>query len=224
MSVFNLFVSADIRAYNRISVFITFFSLLAVVITIDRLFKSPRARTAVTAAILLVGLADQGQATRRINERHAAIAAEVAGLRTLVGTLERALPAGAMVFQLPVRAYMSESDFGRMKQDHQFKPYLVSKALRFSYPAFSNEQVRWQQTMTRLDMPTLASRLAMQNFSAVLVDRYGYEDQGAAVIVGLKSSVGDDRVILNTDRFVAVDIRALAAARRQPRLRWSQSR
>ena len=160
--LFNLFVSADIRAYNRISVFITFFSLLAVVITVDHLFKSPRARTAVAAAILLIGLADQGQATRRINERHAAIASEVAGLRTLVGTLERALPADAMVFQLPVRAYMSESDFGRMKQDHQFKPYLVSKALRFSYPAFSNEQVRWQQTMTRLDMPTLASRLAMQ--------------------------------------------------------------
>ena len=30
------------------------------------------------------------------------------------------------------------------------------------------------------------------------------------MIVGLRRSVGDDRVILNTDRFVAVDIRALA--------------
>ena len=132
--MFNLFVSADIRAYNRISMFITFFSLLAVVITVDRLFKSPRARTAAVAVILLVGLADQGQATRRINERYAAIASEVAGLRALVGTLERALPADAMVFQLPARTYMSESDFGRMKQYDQFKPYLVSKALRFSYP------------------------------------------------------------------------------------------
>ena len=205
--------------------FIAFFSLLAVVIAVDRLFKSPRARTAAVAVILLVGLADQGQATRRINERHAAIASEVAGLRTLVGTLERALPADAMVFQLPVRAYMSESDFGRMKQYDQFKPYLVSKALRFSYPAFSNEQVRWQRAMTRLDMPTLASRLAAQNFSAVLVDRYGYEDQGAAVIAGLRRSVGDDRVIVSTDRFVAVDIRATGGpARRRPRRRWSRSR
>ncbi len=220
--VFNLFVSSDIRAYNRISVFITFFSLLAVVTTVDRLVKSPRPRTAALAVILLVGLADQGQATRRINERHAAIASEVTGLRTFVGTLERALPADAMVFQLPVRAYMSESDFGLMKQYDQFKPYLVSKALRFSYPAFSNEQVRWQQAMTRLDPPTLASRLAAQNFSAVLVDRYGYEDQGAAMIAGLRRSVGDGRVIVSTDRFVVVDIRALsgrapaASASREP--------
>jgi hypothetical protein len=208
--LFNLFVSSDIRAYNRISPFITFFSLLAVVMTVDRLFKSTRARTVAVAVILLVGLADQGQATWRINERQAAIALEVADLRKLVATLEHALPADAMVFQLPVRAYMSESDFGRMKQYDQFKPYLVSRALRFSYPAFSNEQVRWQRALTGLDMPTLASRLAAQNFSAVLVDRYGYEDQGAAVVTGLQRSVGDERVIVSTDRFVAVDIRAIA--------------
>ncbi len=215
--VFNLFVSSDIRGYNRISPFIAFFSLLAVAMAIDRL-KSPRARTVAVTVVLLVGLADQGQAARLINERHAAIAAEVAGLRTMVDTLERALPAGAMVFQLPVRAYMSESDFGRMKQFDQFKPYLVSKALRFSYPAFSNEQVRWQRAMTGLDMPTLASRLAAQNFSAVLVDRFGYEDNGAAVITGLRRSIGDDRVIVSTDRFVAVNVSAMAgdalAARR----------
>jgi phosphoglycerol transferase len=206
--LFNLLVSSDIRAYNRVSPFITFFSLLAVVLTVDRLFKAPRARTVAVAVILLVGVADQGQATARINERYAGIASELKDMRTLVGTLERTLPASAMVFQLPVRAYMSESDFGRMKQYDQFKPYLVSSTLRFSYPAFSNEQVRWQRAMTGLDMPTLASRLAGQNFSAVLVDRYGYEDQGAAVIAGLKRAAGDDRVIVSTDRFFAVDIRA----------------
>jgi phosphoglycerol transferase len=208
--LFNLFVSPDIRAYNRISPFIAFFSLLAVVMTIDRLFRSPRACRAVATVILVVGVADQGQATRRVNERYAAIASEVADLRMLVDTLERALPVDAMVFQLPVRAYMSESDFGRMKQYDQFKPYLLSKALRFSYPAFSNEQVRWQRAMIGLDMPTLASRLAAQNFSAVLVDRYGYEDQGTAVIAGLRRGAGDDRVIVSTDRFFAVDIRAAA--------------
>ena len=119
---------------------------------------------------------------------------------------------------------MSESDFGRMKQYDQFKPYLVSKALRFSYPAFSNEQVRWQQAMTRLDMPTLASRLAAQNFSAVLVDRYGYEDQGAAVIAGLRRS----RRRRSRDRqhgsLRCGGHQSDGGARRRPRCRWSLSR
>ena len=211
--VFNLAVSPDIRAYNRMSPFIAFFSLLAVATAIDRICKTPRARSIVAIAVLLLGISDQGQATRRVNEAQAAIAGEVAELRGLVGTLERALPDGAMVFQLPIRTYMSESDFGRMKQYDHFKPYLVSETLSFSYPAFSNEQVRWQQTVTGLDVRTLATRLAARGFSSVLVDRYGYEDQAAAVVAGLKGVAGNDGVILNTDRFFAVAIGAPAATR-----------
>ena len=212
-AVFNLAVSPDIRAYNRMSPFIAFFSLLAVATAIDRMFKASRARSVAAIALLLLGTADQGQATRRVNERQGAIAAEVAELRGLADTLERALPDGAMVFQLPIRTYMSESDFGRMKQYDHFKPYLVSETLRFSYPAFSNEQVRWQRAVTGLDVRTLATRLAARGFSAVLVDRYGYEDQAAAVVAGLRGVAGDDRVILSTDRFFAVDIGAPAGGR-----------
>jgi len=208
--VFNLAVSSDIRAYNRISPFIAFFSLLAVAAAIDRTFKTLRGRRVAAIAVLLLGAADQGQAARRVNERQGAIAAEVTELRRVAATLERALPDGAMVFQLPIRTYMSESDFGRMKQYDHFKPYLVSKTLRFSYPSFSNEQVRWQRALTGVDVRTLATRLASQGFSAILVDRYGYEDQAAAIIAGLRRVAGDDRAILSTDRFFAVDLGALA--------------
>lgn len=208
--LFNLAVSPDIRAYNRISPFIAFFALLAVATAIDRMFKTPRARTVAAIALLVLGIADQGQATRLVNDRQGAIAGEVVQLRHLVGTLEGKLPDGAMVFQLPIRTYMSESDFGRMKQYDHFKPYLVSETLRFSYPAFSNEQVKWQRALTGLDGETLATRLATQGFAAVLVDRFGYEDQAAAVVAALGRVAGKDRVILSTDRFFAVDIAALA--------------
>jgi len=212
-AMFNLAVSPDIRGYNRIAVFITFFALLAVAMAIDRLFKSRRARLIATAFVGIIGVSDQGQAVHAMNQWHAGIAADVRALRSVVGSLEQVLPPGAMVFQLPVRTYMSESDFGRMKQYDQFKPYLVSKSLRFSYPASSNEQVRWQLGLTHLDMATLGTRLAAEGFAAVLVDRFGYEDQAAAVVTDLRRSAGDDRVIISTDRFLAVDIRALADGR-----------
>jgi hypothetical protein len=205
-TLFNLSVSPDIRAYNRISPFIAFFSLFAVVVTIDRLLTSQRARITAAAAILVIGISDQGQATRIINQRYADIAAELARLEAAVEALERALPAGAMVLQLPFRPYMNESDFGRMKQYEHFKPYLVSRHLRFSYPALSNEQVRWQEAAARLNVQTLVSRLSAQGFSAVLIDRYGYEDQGNGVTTALLRLVGNTRVILKTDRFVAADI------------------
>jgi hypothetical protein len=208
-TVFNLLVSPDIRAYNRISPFIAFFSLFAVVVTIDRLLTSQRARITAAAAILVIGISDQGQPTRTLNQRYGDIAAEISSLKAAVETIERVLPAGAMVLQLPFRPYMSESDLGRMKQYDHFKPYLVSRHLRFSYPALSNEQVRWQEAAARLDVRILASRLSAQGFSAVLIDRYGYEDEGNAVTTALLRVVEDTRVILKADRFLAVDITGL---------------
>ena len=208
-SVFNLIVSPDIRAYNRISPFIAFFSMVAVIAAIDQFFQARWTRLAAATVILVLGVSDQGQATRQLNARYASIAAEISSLNSFVGALERALPTDAMVFQLPLRIYMSESDFGRMKQYDHFKPYLASQTLRFSYPSMSNEQVRWQQAAARLDLRTLSSRVEAQGFSAILVDRYGYEDAGAAVTDGLLRIFGTERVIAATDRFVAVNISKL---------------
>ena len=205
-TLFSLFVSSDIRGYNRIYPFIDFFSLAAIAIGIDAWLKTQRSRTIASVVILALGVADQGQAVTRFNERYDATAREVANLRGIVDRLERTLPGGAMVLQLPFRPYMNESDFGRMKQYDHFKPYLVSHSLRFSYPAFSNAQVRWQEEASRMDLQSLVTYLGDQHFSAVLVDRYGYEDGGSAVTKALTRIVGGEHVIAQTDRYVALNI------------------
>ncbi len=220
-TLFSLFVSSDIRAYNRMCPFIEFFALLAVALAIDTLCTSRRARTVVAVLVLAIGLADQGQAAQPFNAHYNAYAAEISSLDALVGTIERALPTNAMVFQLPLRAYMNESDFGRMQRYDHFKPYLVSHTLRFSYPAFSNEQVRWQQAVARLDPKRLASELAAEGFSAILIDRFGYDDQGAAIGDALTRAVGDGHVIARTDRYLALNISALTGVRKAPTLEAS---
>jgi phosphoglycerol transferase len=211
-SLFSLFVSPDIRAYNRIFPFVAFFSLLAVALAVDARLKARWARTTAALVVLIVGIADQGQALHSLNANYGSIAADVSGLSAFVQKLEGTLPNDAMVFQLPFRAYMNESSFGRMKEYDHFRPYLVSRTLRFSYPAFSNEQVRWQEAAARLDVGSLVSLLSTTGFAAILVDRYGYEDGGDAVITNLVRVVGQDRVIARTDRYLALNIGALPAA------------
>jgi phosphoglycerol transferase len=206
-SLFNLFVSADIRAYNRVAPFIAFLSLLAVAAVSDRWLKSTRARSIAGLMIVVAGVTDQGQAAARMNDEYPAVAAELSALRAFVGHLERELPANAMVFQLPIRIYtLGESDKRRMKQFDHFKPYLVAESLRFSYPALSDEQVRWQHAAGRLELRALIARLSTQGFAAVLVDRHGYDDNATAMTSALLRVVGDDRVIAESDRFFAVNI------------------
>ena len=211
-SLFSLFVSADIRAYNRLCPFIEFFALLAVALAIDAVCKTRYARLGAAGVLLAIGLADQGQAAQGLQAKYAGIATEVNGLEHFVRTLERAEPGGSMVMQLPFRTYLNESDAGRMKRYDHLKPYLVSHSLRFSYPALSDAQVRWQQAHARLDPRTLTSRLAGEGFALILVDRYGYEDNGAAIASALLRVAGDGRVIAQTERYLAIDIRGLATA------------
>ena len=209
-SLFSLLVSPEIRAYNRICPFIEFFSLVAVALAMDALFKT-RARRIVAASIVLaIGLGDQRAAGEGLNAEYASIAAEVPPLEAFVRTLESRLPDRAMVFQLPLRTYLNESAIARMKPYDQLKLYIVSRRIRWSYPALSNEQVFWQQAAAGLDPRRLPSQLAADGFAAVVIDRYGYEDHGAAVTAGIRSGLLGDHTIAETDRYIALDIRSVA--------------
>lgn len=209
-SLFNLLVSPDIRAYNRISPFIAFFSFTAVALVLDDVVRSRRARAGVAIAVALVGLADQHAATDYLNTTHKTIATEYSGVRRFVRGLEAQLPAGAMVFQLPVRSYPDGDRPLPMGPYDHAKLYLVSHTLRWSYPALSNQQVRWQQATTLLPVARLVPELASQGFAAVEIDRDGYADRGASILAAIEQQP-DVTVLASTTRYVALDLRRVSA-------------
>jgi hypothetical protein len=219
-SMFNLLVSPEIRAYNRITPFISFFSLTAVALLLDLLFTKRRWRLIVAVLVLAVGLADQHTETEELNDARALTAADVNAITAFVRRLENRLPDGAMVFQLPFRTFLNDSGVNQMGSYDHLKLYLFSHTIRWSYPALSNEQVRWQQELARLDRRQLAQQLAAEAFSAIVIDRYGYEDNGVAIATSIQASLPGDAVIAQNDRYIAMDIRSLAeGAKSVPSLR-----
>ena len=212
-TLFNALISPEIRAYNRVCPFIEFFSLTAVALALDALCaRSGRGRAAALIAVLVLGVLDQSQAAEPMNARHASVAADIPPLRTFVGQLEDVLPDRAMVFQLPFKVYLNDAgSLGMGPYDH-LRLYLVSRRIHWSYPALSNEQVRWQQTLQALDGAGLLHRLAADGFAALVVDRYGYSDNGDSMTATIGAILGDHSVIAESDRYVAFDVRSLASA------------
>src|SRR5690606_21770837 len=117
-----------------------------------------------------LGLADQRAGAVHMNAIHRDVALEVTGLRTFMGELESRLPAGSMVFQLPLRTYLNDPGTERMRPYDHLKVALASRTLIWSYPALANRQVRWHQAAALLEPRQLARELAAQDFAAVLVD------------------------------------------------------
>jgi phosphoglycerol transferase len=211
-SVFSLLISPQIRVYSRIFPFVDFFALLMVAVLLDTAFKRRPARIAAAAVVIAVGLLDQQGAAARLNIEYERTARELPPLKAFVRQLESRLPDRAAVLQLPFRTYLQYATIARHEPFDHLKLYLVSKRIRWSYPALSNEQMAWQARAIRLQAGQLPAQMVRAGFSAILIDRYGYDDNGAGVIGAMQALLGDAQPIADSERYVAYDIRSLPAA------------
>jgi len=170
-------ISPQLHAWNRLSVFIAFFALLAVALLLDRL----RGRTAwaVAAALLVVGALDQ--TTGSMTPRYDEVAAEWRSDETWVDQVDEALPEEAAVLQLPYVPFPSSPPVGRMVDYDEVRPYLHSDDLRWSYGAMKG---RPEDVGDDIASPAAAAQFG---FDAVAVDRFGYADNGAAVEAQLRA-------------------------------------
>lgn len=216
-SLFSLFVTADVRSYNRISPFIAFFSVAGLALWLDRprAWMTPRVRTALVAGVLIVGLVDQLPALRGRNRASSAISADFETVSSFVATLERALPDQAMVFQLPIRPYPLDPGDSPIGVYSQFKPYMTSHHLRWSYPALNPDQLRWQKSVEKLPEADWPKYLAHEGFAAILITRDAFPDRGAQ-LTDLMTGAGA-AMLSTSDRYIALDIRTLQQVARASR-------
>jgi phosphoglycerol transferase len=214
-SLFNLLVSPDIRAYDRVFPFIHFFALMAFGLLLDEWLQKVRTpfhrplAAALVVIVVVVGISDQGHAAEEVNEVYESSRQELAALRVVVGNMESQLGPDAMVFQLPVAGFPNDAAFGK-DSNEAAKPFLVSEALRWSFPAFPEGLARWQRRVANLPANELVETLRAAGFSAILVDRSELDDSGQS-IVGSLSAHPDVIKITESRRYVAFDVRRVSA-------------
>jgi hypothetical protein len=159
------------------------------------------ATTTAAAALCLLTLWDQVPRAPS-PEQVATIARQVSADRDFVAKMELALPAKAMVFQLPV---MDGSPLRGVPSSDHFRPYLYSHGLRFTYGAAKGSESQvWQQAVQQqmfagaaLDQQTqqiqfneksvvaAIDEIRKRGFTAIYINRNGFMDQGK----GLEKSI-----------------------------------
>jgi phosphoglycerol transferase len=191
-SLFGLLVSPQIRAYNRISIFIAFFSLFAIGLLLDQMArKSAESRYGRWAfqgflvLLLFAGLRDQ--TTWRFVPDYAQLKSAFQQEKSFVRTLEAALPSGAMILQLPYMSFPEHGPATEQLRDYDlFRCYLQSTHLRWSYGCMKGRAGDLAQRMlaTR-DLPDMLRTIALAGYSGLHIDRRGYEDGAAALETSL---------------------------------------
>ena len=184
--LFALLISPQIRAYNRITPFIAFFSLIVVAWLLDALFKKlsrPQLRLvyyAGLAIVLALGVLDQTTTTFFFVPEYEKTRSEYEDEAEFVSRIETSLPPHAMVFQLPYMPFPESPGLYQMRAYEHYKAYLHSKTLRWSYGApLGEEEDRWQQMVASAPVPELVKSVREAGFAGIYINRDGYEDHAA---------------------------------------------
>ncbi|MDO8539737.1 MAG: hypothetical protein Q7S40_04790 [Opitutaceae bacterium] len=187
------------RATNRVAIFISAIVLTFVVIRMSRLTARWPAWIRVAAAFAIAGIGVLDQVPRALSppEQDEIVSTATSDLK-LGRDLEAALPAGAMVFQLPVIGFPEVLPPQALADYELFRPFLTTHTLRFSYGAAkSRARSRWQRDLEGVSTATLVRRLEAYGFAALYLNRRGYEDRAQRILKDL-TELGYTRRIQGT--------------------------
>jgi len=202
-SLFALLISPQMRSYNRVSIYLAFFSLFAVMLLLEsfsrRRAQSGKARVMFQLSlglILVLGILDQTGKGVYFVPHYAAFRSENASDADFVKRIEAAVPGGVMIFQLPYVEFPENLPVNLMQDYEHFRPYLHSKTLRWSYGAIKErDNARWQMSTANLPTDQFLETISLAGFSGVYLDRKGYLDNGAELEAKLRSLLGIEPMV-----------------------------
>jgi hypothetical protein len=215
-SLFSVFVSPEIRAYNRISVFIEFFAIAAIGLLLTKLGIWLRSRN-VPRPVLHVGLlllvifAAEDQAFTAGYRDHVGREAEFKLDDRFVGAVESKYPKEAEIFQLPVTEFPMYSSAYHMFIYDQGKAYLHSHTLRWNFAAITGRDAgAWDWQTASLPVPEMLNRLSIAGFSGIWIDRFGYE-AGKSPERDIAAVIGAPPLQRSDGRIAVYDLRPFSA-------------
>ncbi len=183
--------------------FIAFFALTVVAYGLDwirrRLPARPWTKPVIAVAlvaILVIGILDQ--VSPAVIPDYAATAARWNSDAQFVGRIERTLPSGASVFELPYRYFPEAPQVGTLGPYDLVRPYLHSDSLRWSFGGMLGRDADWQASTAMLPARRMLDRVAAVGFDGLLYD-FGSTFQGGAPSADEISAVLGEKPVVSHD-------------------------
>lgn len=184
--LFALLVTPEIRALNRISVFLGFTGIAALVVLVQA-WLDRRAQGRMPAAALalaMMGLALVDQVPVIFPNDRAAHVKRYAGDREFVARIEASVPPGTRVLTLPYVDFPENSY-------ELLRPYAHSTTTRWSFGAMRNRSYAlWIQALSTLAPDEMVRLASASGFGGIYLDGRLYPDGGAAKREAIAAQVG----------------------------------
>jgi hypothetical protein len=210
-SVVSYTISPQFHAWNRLSVLLAFFSLLAVAFLLDALWhrwRSTALRVLFPLVLVVVvagGVLDQ--TTAAFVPPYEQIKASFRSDARFVAAIEQRLPSGASVYELPYVAFPEGGVSGSDGDYSELRGYLHSRTLRWSYGAMKGRETDWDATLSALPLRLVLPAVTAIGFDGISIDRFGYSDGGKAIEAELSRRLRQRPLTSPDGRLLFFDLR-----------------
>lgn len=180
---FTYIISENIRVYQRISIFISFFSILAFILVLNKLFSKIKIKKylyfLVLLIIALIGLIDQ---TSLYIPNPQIFYKDFLSDKKFVGRIESAVTDQAMILQFPYKAFPETPPINTLGDYELFRPYLHSHNLKWSYGITKGtSQDQWIKTISELPINQMIKIVSIAGYEGIYLNIAGYEDKGKEI-------------------------------------------
>jgi phosphoglycerol transferase len=215
-------VFPDIHSYNRISLFIAFFGILAVLYLLQLLYEQYKAKMffcpvfmVILLAVVSFGVYDQvpsGYSFTPGSDREI----EFLSQQSYFQHIEDIMPTGASIFILPdIGGFPHSSPPGKIKGLDSMKPYLHTSDLKWNYPTMKGRFYdNWQVAIANSPVTDMIHHLYLSGFEGVLVDGFGYDDGGLAINKEITNTTGVSPRISVDSRYAFFDLTGYMAKKK----------
>ncbi len=205
----------EIRSWNRISIFIAFYALVAVGLALDwavrhtRSFSyKPFVVSGVAVLLVVIGVFDQTSSAIIPDSRN--FQTEWNADAVFVKQIERTLGPGGKVFQLPYlpfpEAELQTPPYGMVDYD-PLRGYLHSDDLYWGYGGTRGRAADWQAQVVQKATPKMLDAITAVGFDGLWIDTLGYPNHAEQIIAEVQDATGEQPIVSPNGRFVFFDLR-----------------
>jgi phosphoglycerol transferase len=180
-----IFFTKYTRAYDRLCIYIAFYSLYIAIFYLDYFLNKFKLRNISKLIIIVilgiffaldqVGKDGGGGGYSKLSNNYSE---KYYSDREFVKKIEEVTTAGSMIFQLPFIPSNYHGKYLNMEMYEQFTPYIHSRSLRWSYRAELNSPTeKWQRFAANKSVEEMLKHLAGVGFKGLYVDKFGYQNE-----------------------------------------------
>ena len=188
------------------SIFIAFFSLLAICYLLQRVQKKIKKKSAMAiflagvVALMMFGVYDQNPGKPLSSQQKNQ---EFMQKAQYFENIQQELPQNAKMLQLPVVSSGIYSDYNEIGAYESLWPYILSKDLKFSYGADEGSyEEAWLYSLERQPTDKMVRDAVIVGFDGILIDRYGYLNRDTGLLEKKIASItGDEPLVSQEGRY-----------------------